>query len=235
MRQGGLYGGAYMIDALGKTLAQLVSRPFRHILWRALALTVLLIVALAALGVWAIGLIPNFGVVWADAAIDLVAGAAVAVALIFLVVPVTALCIPLFQEDVARAVEAAYYPHRMGQREQSPWEGLRLGVTALAVVVAVNLLALPLVVVLPGLGFAVFLAVNGFVLGREFFEAAAIRHYPPAHVTRLRRQNAGTIFVAGLAVAALLAIPLLNILVPLFGMALMVHVLHRVIGMPDIP
>ena len=44
----------------------------------------------------------------------------------------------------------------------------------------------------------------------------------------LRSKYAGTIFGAGLVIAAFLAVPLLNILTPLFGAALMVH-LHKAI------
>jgi CysZ protein len=45
----------------------------------------------------------------------------------------------------------------------------------------------------------------------------------------LRRENAGTVFLAGLVIAAVLAIPLLNLVTPLFAAALMVH-LHKAIS-----
>ena len=46
----------------------------------------------------------------------------------------------------------------------------------------------------------------------------------------LRRQHAGAVFAAGFLIAALVSIPILNLLTPLFGMALMVHLHKRLAG-----
>jgi CysZ protein len=47
-------------------------------------------------------------------------------------------------------------------------------------------------------------------------------------VLRLRRRNSRTIFAAGLLIAAFLAIPIVNLLGPLFATAFMVHVAKRI-------
>lgn len=217
-----------MIGAFGKTLSQIFSKPFRSILWRSLGMTLLLLVTLGAVGLWGTGYIPNLGIGWADTIIDVLIDAAVIVGLIFLVIPVTAIFIPLFLDEVGQAVEERHFPASIGPRKQGIIEGLWLGIKGLFVLLAVNLVALPLVFLLPGLGFVIFLVVNGFLLGREFFEAAAVRHYPPAQIKQLRKRHSARVFIAGMAVAALLAIPIVNILVPLFGTAFMVHVLQGV-------
>ena len=226
-----------MIGAFGKTLSQIFSRPFRSILWRSLGMTLLLLVTLGAVGLWGTGHIPNLGIPWADAIIDVLIDATLIIALFFLVIPVTAIFIPLFLDEVGQAVEEKHFPSRIGPRRQGVIEGIRLGIKGLFVLLAVNLLALPLVFLLPGLGFLIFLVVNGFLLGREFFEAAAVRHYAPAQISQLRWRHAARVFLAGMAVAALLAIPIVNILVPLFGTAFMVHVLQGIMArdatMPD--
>ena len=226
-----------MIGAFGKTLSQIFSRPFRSILWRSLGMTLLLLVTLGAVGLWGTGHIPNLGIPWADAIIDVLIDATLIIALFFLVIPVTAIFIPLFLDEVGQAVEEKHFPSRIGPRRQGVIEGIRLGIKGLFVLLAVNLLALPLVFLLPGIGFLIFLVVNGFLLGREFFEAAAVRHYAPAQISQLRRRHAARVFLAGMAVAALLAIPIVNILVPLFGTAFMVHVLQGIMArdatMPD--
>lgn len=219
-----------MIGAFGKTLSQIFSKPFRSILWRSLGMTLLLLVTLGAVGLWGTGYIPNLGIGWADTIIDVLIDAAVIVGLIFLVIPVTAIFIPLFLDEVGQAVEERHFPESIGPRKQGMIEGIWLGIKGLFVLLAVNLVALPLVFLLPGLGFVIFLVVNGFLLGREFFEAAAVRHYPPAQIKQLRQRHSGRVFVAGMAVAALLAIPIVNILVPLFGTAFMVHVLQGVMA-----
>lgn len=217
-----------MLEALSRTLGQIFSRPFRSVLWRALGMTVLLLVTLGTTGLWATDYIPPVGIEWADTAIAIIVDAAVIIGLIFLVIPVTAIFIPLFQDEVAEAVEEKYYPAEKGPRAQGIIEGVWLGLKALVLLLGVNLIALPLVILLPGLGFVIFLVVNGFLLGREFFEAAAIRHYPPDDVKLIRSRHVGRMFLAGMVIAGVLAIPIVNILVPIFGTAFMVHVLHRI-------
>jgi len=97
-----------------------------------------------------------------------------------------------------------------------------------AVVVLGNIVALLLLLV-PGINIAAFFIVNGYLLGREFFEFAAMRFRPEAEARALRRKYAGTVFLAGLLIAAFLAVPLLNLLTPLFAAAMMVH-LHKAVG-----
>jgi CysZ protein len=99
------------------------------------------------------------------------------------------------------------------------------------VVVLGNLLALLLLLV-PGVNIGAFFVVNGYLLGREFFEFAAMRFRPEAEAKALRRRHAGTVFLAGLVIAAFLAVPLLNLLTPLFAAAMMVH-LHKMVSASD--
>lgn len=90
------------------------------------------------------------------------------------------------------------------------------------VVMAVNILALFLLLI-PGVNVVAFLAANGYLLGREFFELAAFRHLPQAEAKRLRKANRLRVFVSGLAIAGLVSVPVLNLLTPLFATAFMVH------------
>ena len=53
-----------------------------------------------------------------------------------------------------------------------------------------------------------------------------MRQHPIPVARALRRRHAGTVLLGGLVIAGLLAVPVLNLLVPLFGAALMVH-LHK--------
>ena len=80
----------------------------------------------------------------------------------------------------------------------------------------------------PGVNIAAFFLVNGYLLGREYFEFAAMRFREEAEAKALRRRNFGTVFLAGLVIAAFLAVPILNLLTPLFAAALMVHIYKSV-------
>jgi len=105
--------------------------------------------------------------------------------------------------------------------------GLILSVKFFGVVILGNLLALVLLLV-PGINIAAFFVVNGYLLGREYFEFAAMRYRTEAEAKALRGRYGTTVFLAGLLIAGFLAVPLLNLLTPLFAAALMVHLHQRV-------
>jgi len=74
-----------------------------------------------------------------------------------------------------------------------------------------------------GTGAFLFLAVNGYLVSREFFEIVAARRMPPRPARRLRKAYTMRIFLFGLATVFLLTIPVLNIIVPVLAAAAMVH------------
>jgi CysZ protein len=79
----------------------------------------------------------------------------------------------------------------------------------------------------PGVNAVIFLLVNAYLLGRGYFELAALRYRALEDVGRLRRAHQLEIFLAGLLIALLAAVPIANLLTPLFGPALMVRVHDR--------
>ncbi|MNT67140.1 CysZ-like protein [compost metagenome] len=93
------------------------------------------------------------------------------------------------------------------------------------IVLVGNIIALMLLLV-PGVNIVAFFLVNGYLLGREFFEFAAIRFRSPDEARLFRSRHAGTVFAGGLVIAGFLAIPFVNLLTPLFAASLMVH-LHK--------
>ena len=93
----------------------------------------------------------------------------------------------------------------------------------------VYLVALPFVFI-AGAGFIVFFIATAWLLGREYFELAAMRFRTPAEAKAMRKANAATVFTAGLFIAAFVSIPIVNLATPLFGMAFMVHMHKRLSG-----
>ncbi|MND77505.1 CysZ-like protein [compost metagenome] len=71
--------------------------------------------------------------------------------------------------------------------------------------------------------------VNGYLLGREFFEFAAMRFRSPEEARAFRAKHASTVLLAGMLIAGFLAIPIVNLLTPLFAAGLMVH-LHKALA-----
>jgi CysZ protein len=96
-------------------------------------------------------------------------------------------------------------------------------------VILVNIVCLLLLLV-PGVNLVAFFIGNGYLLGREFFEAAAARFRPIEEARALRRENAVTVLLGGFVIALFLAIPIVNLLTPLFATAFMTHLHKRLTG-----
>lgn len=146
---------------------------------------------------------------------------------IFLMIPVASAFTGLFLEDVADAVEDRHYPHLPPATPLSLAAGLRQSVNFLGVVIAVNVLAL---FIYPFFGPAIplaFWAVNGFLLGREYFSTVALRRLPPSEVKAMRRRNGWTLWAAGTLMAVPLSVPILNLVIPVLGVATFTHLYHR--------
>jgi len=233
-----------MLDAAVKALSQILSPPMRSILWRSIGLALVLIVVLAVGLQRLLSWLATSGEGWADAMlgpsfhtpinilawiISIAASLGVVLGAIFLMPAITSLVASVFVDDVADHVEREHYP------AERPGMALPLGLamtegikTALLTIV-VYLIALPFVF-FAGAGFVAFFIATAWLLGREYFELAAMRFRSPAEAKAMRRQNAAIIFAAGLVIAAFVSIPIVNLATPLFGMAFMVHMHKRLSG-----
>ena len=216
-----------MIDAAILALRDILSPPFRGVLVKSLALTIALLVALWVLLEWLVTVGVETPWPWLDITLNIVTGVGLIVGLGFLVAPVAALFAGLFLDDIAELVERAHYPADTVGRPLPLASALWTSVKFLGVVLLVNAVALPLVLIL-GFGVLIFLAANAYLLGREYFELVALRHNDAATARRLRIRHSGRIFVAGLVIAGFVAIPIVNLLAPLFATAFMVHVYKQV-------
>jgi CysZ protein len=222
-----------ILDAAVLALRQLFSPEFRSVFVKTLGLT-LLALAGAWFGIrelvewlalpWFQGWLPAAPdwTGWLGVIAAIAAGIGLALVLALLIAPVSALIAGLFLDDAAEIVERTYYKQDPPGEPVPALQAFVLSLKFVCVVVAGNLLALFLLLV-PGINLAAFFVVNGYLLGREFFEFAVMRHMPEADAKTLRRENAGTVFLAGLVIAAFMAVPLVNLLTPLFAAAMMVH------------
>jgi CysZ protein len=81
-----------------------------------------------------------------------------------------------------------------------------------------------------GVGVVLFFLATAWLQGLQYFELVAMRFHPAPEAKALRQINQTTVFIAGLAIAAFVSIPILNLATPLFGTALMVHVYKRLMA-----
>jgi CysZ protein len=152
---------------------------------------------------------------------------AVLIASFFLFPAVMVLALSFLLDDVAAAVERQYYPTLPPARPQPVGEAVAGALVFAGVTVALNLLFLPIYLLLlfaPPLNLFVFYLLNGYLLGREYFELVAVRRLDAAGVKRLRRGHRGHILLAGAIIAFLLTVPLLNLVTPIVATGFMLHV-----------
>jgi CysZ protein len=128
-----------------------------------------------------------------------------------------------FLERVAAAVEARNYPGMGPPRRASVAETAKTTLRLMGLTILLNLLVLPVYLFVPGLNFFVFLGLNGYLFGREYFEVVALRRLEPVAARTLRRRFAGRVFLAGAAIAGLFAVPFVNLLAPVLATAFMLH------------
>ncbi|GEC15609.1 sulfate transporter family protein [Nitrobacter winogradskyi] len=233
-----------MIGAAVNALTQILSLPMRAILWRVIGLALVLIVVTAVGLQRLLSWLAGSGEVWAETMLgpafhtplnilawilSIAAGLGIVFGAVFLMPAITSLVAGVFVDDVAEIVEHEHYP------ADRPGAALPIGlamtesIKAALLTLLVYLIALPFVFV-AGAGVIAFFIATAWLLGREYFELAAMRFRSPAEAKAMRRDNASTVFMAGLIIAAFVAIPIVNLATPLFGMAFMVHMHKRLSG-----
>ncbi len=213
-----------MVTALSRAFGQLGDPAIRRVLWIAVAAALILIIGLTSGVTWALTNVNIAGVAWVTEVLQWLGGFAALVVSIFLFPAVVGLVSSLFLEDVAAAVEGRHYPGLGPARRQGIGEAIGIGLRFLLVLIVFNLLALVASLIVPPLSLVFFYAVNGYLMGREYFELVALRRMEPAAATALRRRFRLRVVMAGVVIAVLVSIPLLNLLAPVLGTAFMVHV-----------
>jgi uncharacterized protein involved in cysteine biosynthesis len=192
----------------------------------------------AALGCWAIltGLAWTaihhfhfFDPTWADT------GTGLALGLVVLLVPMlffsalATFVMSFMLDGVADVVEARHYPE-LGPARRPSWRET-LGSSARFLGVMVVATSIGMVFYLPllifGLGILLNYLINGYLLGREYFELVASRRIEAAPMRLVFRANLGRLWLAGAVINLLFQIPLLNLAAPVLSTAFMAHLVRR--------
>lgn len=217
-----------MFSAFAKTLGQLNDPVIRRVIGKTLGLAIcayilfvvlvyLLIGWLSGLSGWLENLAQFGGVI-----------GAIVVAW-FLFPSIAAAIAGLFADEVIDAVEAKHYPFLPPGTPvpvmAAVFDGLKLALVALVA----NVLALPFLLVFP-LYVLITWGVNGWLLGREYFEMVAFRRMDRASAHELHRRHNRIFTIAGVMIAVCLTIPFVNLLAPVLGAAFMVHIAQNVLN-----
>ena len=230
-----------MLDTAAKALAQMFTRPLRAVLYKSIGLALILIVVIGIVlnrlfAAWAAsgatwaeqtsGFAPHAA--WASLAwvLSIMASLGIVTGALFLMPAVTAFVGSFFVDEVAEAVEREHYPAEPPGRALPLFRALIEGIKFALLAFVVYLCALPFVL-FAGLGVVILFLANAYLLGREYFELAAMRFRPPFEAKAMRKANAVYVFLAGMVIALFVSVPILNFATPVFAMAFMVHVHKR--------
>lgn len=233
-----------MFDAAFKALAQLFTPPLRAVLMKAAALALLLVVivgvvlnrifsALAASGAtWAeqtTGFAPHAA--WSALAwvLSIMASLGIITGALFLMPAITAFVGSFFVDEVGDAVERDAYPAEPPGKALPLLRALIEGVNFTFLSLLVYFCALPFIF-FAGFGVIILFLANAYLLGRQYFEFAAMRFRTPHEAKAMRKANAPYLFLAGMAIALFVSIPVVNLATPIFAMAYMVHIHKRMSG-----
>jgi uncharacterized protein involved in cysteine biosynthesis len=217
-----------LFGAIAKTLGQLNDPPIRRVIGKTLGLAILGYILFVVLVYLLIGWLSGLAG-WLE---DLAQFGGVIGAIVvawFLFPSVAAAIAGIFADDVIDAVEAKHYPFLSPGRPvpvlAAVLDGLKLALIALIA----NLLALPFLLVFP-IYVLITWGVNGWLLGREYFEMVAFRRMNRASAHELHRRHNRIFTMAGVIIAVCLTIPFVNLLAPVLGAAFMVHIAQNVLN-----
>ncbi len=223
-----------IINSFLMALGQIGDTRFRKVLLLGVGLTFVLLVAAYAGFLWLINVLvgeqvtlPILGeVTWISDLLSVSSFLLMIVLSVFLMVPVASAITSMFLDEVAQAVEDKHYPGLPSVPHIPFAEALRDTLSFLGVLVVANLLALILYIIFSPLAPIIFWAMNGFLLGREYFTLAAMRRLGREGARQLRSKHSATIWIAGILMAVPLSVPLVNLLIPILGAATFTHIYH---------
>lgn len=233
-----------MLEDAAKAFADLLYPPLRAVLIKSVLVALAVIVVIGILLQRLLSSLAETGATWAEQTsgfaphsawsalawiLSIMASLGILTGAVFLMPAVTTVIGSFFVDEVADVVERRDFPADVPGRAlpltTAVIEGAKFALLSLVVYVV----ALPFVL-FAGFGFLILFVANAYLLGRNFFELAAMRFYPPFEAKLLRRRHAGYVFMGGMLIALFVSVPVLNLATPVFAMSLMVRLHKRAVG-----
>ncbi|WP_170331476.1 EI24 domain-containing protein [Ruegeria arenilitoris] len=227
-----------VVQSFLKAIGQIGDPRFRKVLLLGVGLTFALLVVSYAGFLWLINTLvgeqvtlPILGeVTWLNDLLSVSSFLLMMVLSVFLMVPVASAITSMFLDEVAQAVEDKHYPSLPAVPRIPFGDALMDTLSFLGVLIVANLLALILYAIFTPFAPFIFWAMNGFLLGREYFTLAAMRRLGREGARKLRAKHVATIWMAGTLMAIPLSVPLVNLLIPILGAATFTHIYHGLSG-----
>ena len=216
-----------MIRSLMRAVGQLPDSTFTRVIITAILSSLALFALLLGGFGWVLANTTLFEATWLDTSVSLLGGVA-ALGLSWLMFPAVMVAVSsLMLDSIVAAVERRHYPHLEPAREIPLWRSILESLRFLALVLVLNLAALPLYFV-PVVNLFVYFLVNGYLVGREYYELVAVRRLNRAGMRYLRSRAKLRLFAAGVIIAFISTLPIVNLVVPVLAAAFMVHIFEDI-------
>ncbi len=217
-----------LLTPLLRSLAQLDDPVFLGVAARSVGWSVMCFAMLYAFVLWVIHRLLNLHGMLGGLA-DLLGSVGAALLALWLFLPVAAVIGTFYFDRIAVAVERRFYPG-LAPPQGAPlldqvWDGVSVGLRVLVL----NVFALVLTLLLPGIGMVLGWMITAFAIGRGLFVAVAMRRMPRKMAESLYRSRRGIVLAQSAILTVVAYTPILNLLVPVLGVAAMIHVLDSAI------
>ena len=217
----------YVIRSFTISILQFSDPVFLRVLIKAISLSFFVFICLAGL-VWFLLSETSFFNFWFFEIITDVLGGISVLFITWLLFPGVALFfVTLFLDDIVDAVENRHYQNDLSIRNVAFSKMIIVSLRFSLITLALNILALPfymLTIWFPPFTLVIFYCLNGYLLGREYYELIALRHLDPTKIVLIRKANKWILFMVGVGITFLFSIPIINMLAPVIGVAVMTHV-----------
>ena len=207
-----------------KTLHSITKKKIIGLMFLCAFLALLVVVLLVVGLTWLTDNLITVERSWLQTSIDWITGIVLSIGGWFMLPVLVVLISGVFQEITIYQVEKAEYPDKTREGEPRFWPDLLHDIRFTLKALVLNLLILPFIFI--GIYFILSIALNSYLLGREFFESAAGYHLGKPQARLLGRQNRKLVYSSGLVLTLLTLIPVVNLFVPIIAVVWMVHLFH---------
>jgi CysZ protein len=217
---------------IARSISQFNDPAFRGVLLRSIAWSVACFAAGDAAAIWCIHrLLELHGpLAWVA---DILGSVGTSLLALWFFIPVAAVISMMYLDRIASAVERRFYPWLPPPDGASLLDQAWDGAAVAGQILALNVAALILAFLLPGVGLILGWLIASYAIGRGLFVAIAMRRMPRPAAESLYRSSRGIVLLQGAILALMACVPVLNLLMPVVGSATMVHVLDMCLSTRD--
>lgn len=132
--------------------------------------------------------------------------------------------VSFFDEQVVEIIDREDYADQ--PPAQAPfWPTIGNDLVFTLKAIGLNICCLPLFFI-PPVGLVAYYALNGYLLGTQFFRMAAGRRVTREEADKLQKDNFASIMLTGVVIIFLATVPFVNLAAPILGVATMAHLFY---------